>query len=413
MTVKKEIKCDLCEKLTNEYYPMLSPRGGRINICRTCAIKEGVLEETEEEILNSIKLIEPIEIHRRLDKVVVGQDEAKRDLSIEIYNHLLRLKNKEKLKAKGKKVKKNNILLTGVSGCGKTLLGQTIAEIIEVPFTIYSATSLTESGYTGEDVENLLVSLLEKTDFNVKRAEKGIIFIDEVDKIAKKGENMSLTKDVSGEGVQQSLLKMVEADFTKVPPNGGRKHPQQAMITVNTEDILFIAGGAFVGIEEIVEERLRNENKENKTIGFAANTSGNKKRTYTTEELRANIETQDLKKFGMIPEFLGRFPVLSNLEPLSVEHLVEILKLNNGILDEFVTYFDMLDKQLIFEDEALEEVAKVAIQKGTGARGLRSILKSILKDLQYIAPSEPNVTEYIITKNEVVKKYENKLEKTA
>lgn len=407
-TNKEPITCDICGDKSTEYMPMTNAMGRKLYICRTCSLKEGLIEETENEIIQSLKIITPKEIVAKLDEVVVGQEDAKMTLAIEIYNHLTRLKNKKKLIAKGKMIKKNNILLTGLSGSGKTLLAETIANIIGIPFTITNATTLTESGYVGEDVENLIVSLLAKCDFNVKRAEKGIIFLDEADKISKKGENLSLTRDVSGEGVQQGLLKMLEGDLCRIPPNGGRKHPHQQMIEVDTTDILFIAGGAFVGVEYIVEERLRKKYKNDTSIGFM--TGGNTKRRYTPEELRANIIAEDLRVFGMIPEFLGRFPVISNLEPLSEEHLVSILKLENGILDEYVTYFDLLGKELVVDEEALYEVARKAIERGVGARGLRTILKEILKTIMYEAPSDLETKYYRINDMFIEKIYHNKLQ---
>lgn len=407
-TYKDNIACDVCGMRTNQYMIMTNTLGRKLSICRRCSIKDGLIEESEDEIHQSLKLITPKEIVARLDEVVVGMEDAKMTLAIEVYNHLTRLKNKQKLIAKGKKIKKNNILLTGLTGSGKTLLAETLANIIDVPYSISNSTTLTESGYVGEDVENLIVGLLANADFNVKRAEKGIIFLDEVDKISKKGENLSLTRDVSGEGVQQALLKMLDGDLCRIPPNGGRKHPQQQMIEVNTCDILFLAGGAFSGIEGIVEERLRNKYKNDTSIGFM--TGATKKREYTTAELRSNITAEDLQVFGMIPEFLGRFPVISNLEPLTEAHLISILKLDNGILDEYVTYFDLLGKELIVEEDALYEVAKKAIENKTGARGLRSILKEILKTIMYEAPSDFETKCYRINNRFIETIYQNKLQ---
>lgn len=409
---KTPIICDKCgTPEIYQYATLHNAIGTQIHICKKCAISEGLVEESEEEILSELTLLTPKEIYARLDEVVIGQNQAKKRISIEVYNHLLRLINANKLKKMGKTIKKNNILLTGPSGTGKTLLAQTIAQILDVPFYIGNASSYTQAGYVGEDVENLIVGLLQSSDYNIKICEKGIIFIDEVDKIAKKGESLSITRDVSGEGVQQTLLKMIEGTIAKVPPNGGRKHPEQKMIDVNTEDILFICGGAFVGIEDIVKSRLQKINKHTSTIGFGA--TNTKRKDYSVEELRANITIEDLQEFGMIPEFLGRFPVISNLQPLNVNDLVKILQLENGILDEYKTYFELLGKKLTIQNSALEHIAEIALSRGTGARGIRAILKEILEDAMFTAPDDETTTRYTITKNTVEKYYKSALEATA
>jgi len=390
-------ECVLCgQKMKGKEAIQAQTPTGTAYICKKCAIAQGIIEETDEDILTNLKIKTPREIYNELCKSVVGQEHAKKTLSIEVYKHLLRIKNKNILEKQKKKIGKNNILLTGLSGTGKTHLAKTLAEIMDVPFAIGDATTLTQAGYVGEDVESLIFALLRNCDFNVKRAEKGIIFIDEIDKIARKGENMSITRDVSGEGVQQALLKIVEGQIVRVPADGGRKHPLQRMIEVDTSDILFIAGGAFVGIEDIVKERLKKELNLTSSIGFGTSIQTTSK--FDERYLRKNITISDLKKFGMIPEFLGRFPVISNLEPLSVDQLVAILKLKNGILDEYKTFFEMHGKKLIFQDAVLKKVASLSIKKKVGARGLRSIVEEMLFDIMFESPSE-DVKKYVITED--------------
>lgn len=393
-------ECVLCGQNSDKLIKVTTPTGVAY-LCRKCAIAEGIIEESDEEILADIHVKTPKEIYEELDKAVVGQEHAKKTLSIEIYKHLIRLKNKNTLEQQEKKITKNNILLTGPSGTGKTLLASVLAKIVDVPFVVGDATTLTQAGYVGEDVESLVYSLLQKCDFNVKRAEKGIIFIDEIDKIARKGENMSITRDVSGEGVQQALLKIVEGQVVRVPANGGRKHPQQKMIEVDTSNILFIAGGAFSGIEEIVKERLKKERNLGTTIGFGANVQSVEQ--YDEAYLRKNITIFDLKRYGMIPEFLGRFPVISNLEPLSTEQLIHILNLKNGVIDEYKTMFEMQEKELIFDDAVLKRVAALAIEKKIGARGLRSIIEELMFDIMFESPSE-DIKQYVITEK-IFEKY--------
>lgn len=390
-------ECVLCgQKMKGKEAIQVQTPTGTAYICKKCAIAQGIIEETDEDILTNLKIKTPREIYNELCKSVVGQEHAKKTLSIEVYKHLLRIKNKNILEKQKKKIGKNNILLTGLSGTGKTHLAKTLAEIMDVPFAIGDATTLTQAGYVGEDVESLVFNLLRSCDFNVRRAEKGIIFIDEIDKIARKGENMSITRDVSGEGVQQALLKIVEGQIVRVPADGGRKHPLQRMIEVDTSDILFIAGGAFVGIEDIVKERLKKELNLTSSIGFGTSIQTTSK--FDERYLRKNITISDLKKFGMIPEFLGRFPVISNLEPLSVDQLVAILKLKNGILDEYKTFFEMHGKKLIFQDAVLKKVASLSIKKKVGARGLRSIVEEMLFDIMFESPSE-DVKKYVITED--------------
>ncbi|WP_219621175.1 ATP-dependent Clp protease ATP-binding subunit ClpX [Bacillus sp. M6-12] len=371
---------------------------GKIHVCPHCVDKLDVNEEDEDkEPTFEVPMLTPQEIKKEMDKVVIGQDQAKKVLATEIYKHYIRIKNKAYLKATGKKLGKTNILLTGLSGTGKTLMAQTLANIVGVPFSIGDATSLTEAGYVGEDVENLVLGLIRSSNYNLELAQIGIIYIDEIDKVAKKSQNVSITRDVSGEGVQQGLLKLVEGHNIRVPMQGGRKHPGQPMHEINTEDILFIAGGAFMGIEEIVAERLKDSNKP--TIGFGAVASSSKKEedAELLKKYRENISVEDLKKFGLIPEFLGRFSVVSNLHPLEIKDLVAILQESeNSIIKEYQTLFELQGKSLHFTNEAIIEIATIAYEKGIGARGLRSIIEEVMLDVIYEMPSSKQ-THYEIT----------------
>jgi ATP-dependent Clp protease ATP-binding subunit ClpX len=399
-TSKEPITCDICGDKSTEYMPMTNTMGRKLYICRACSLKEDLIEETDEEVLSSIKLITPRDIVSELDKVVVGQAYAKKETALEVYTHLLRLLNKKKLLAMGKRMKKNNILITGMTGCGKSLLAGTIANIVNVPFATTICTTLTETGYSGEDVENVVVNLFNASGHNLKRCEKGIVFLDEVDKLAHISESNSNVKGINSTGVQKALLSIIEGCVCRMPPQGGRKHPNQKdMLEVNTEDILFIAGGAFQGIEFYIKNRILKTYNSN-SIGFGV--GGVKRKEYTLDQLRAMITINDLLDFGMVPEFLGRFPLLINMESLNESHLFSILKLENGILQEYKTYFNLLGKDLHFEDSAIRQIAKISSNSGFGARNLRSVLKTLLSDLMYDAPSNSNVSTYNISNKMVM-----------
>ncbi|WCK57034.1 ATP-dependent Clp protease ATP-binding subunit ClpX (plasmid) [Aneurinibacillus sp. Ricciae_BoGa-3] len=383
-------KCNFCDE--RKSLMEVQTNRGVIPVCPSCLEKlqmqQAQMQEQIQEEASELQSFTPQQIKEKLDKVVIGQDHAKKVLATEIYKHYIRINNKEYLEQTGKKLRKANILLTGLSGTGKTLLAQTLAEIVGVPFSIGDATSLTEAGYVGDDVENVVHGLIRASGGNIEWAQKGIIYIDEIDKIAKKAQNVSITRDVSGEGVQQALLKLVEGHNVRVPVEGGRKHPGQPMLEVNTEDILFIAGGAFLGIEEIVAERLK-DNETNR-IGFSLSAHSHSKSTEQdqTKRLRENITLEDLKKFGMIPEFLGRFSVVSNLEPLEISDLVRILKESEtSILNEYEVLFEIQGKSISFTEDAMQEIAKTAFDKGLGARGLRPIIEELMLDIVYEMPS--------------------------
>lgn len=360
-------------------------------ICKDCRKIYGF--ETEDDLIYQLSenIKTPKEIVEYLDEIVIGQDMAKKILSVEIRNHFKRIINKDKLN--GKVLRKNNILLTGPSGTGKTLLVENLAKVLDVPFAIANATSLTESGYVGNDVESILSTLLRNANNNPLRAQYGIVFIDEIDKIARKGENMSITRDVSGEGVQQALLKMIEGSVVGVPENGGRIHPNQKLIEIDTTNILFICAGAFEGIEHIVSERLKNE-KQSYSVGFGARIESKKDKP-SEKELRQNIKVEDLQKFGMIPELLGRLPVLCNLNPLEKKDLISILKSKYGVLEEYKLRLELEDKTLEFTDNCINRIADICLDKKVGARGLRGIVNNMMIDILFEAPSS-NQNHYII-----------------
>lgn len=405
--------CSFCGKPEEKVEHLIAAPGDNVYICNECVAicKQQLEEQTAPAVGDSVALMPPEQMKAELDKYIIGQDEAKRVLSVAVYNHYKRVNYNLKNTVKGRnrddertaaergasgadvELNKSNILMFGPSGCGKTLLAQTLSKILNVPFAMVDATTLTEAGYVGEDVENILLRLIKNADYDIAAAERGIIYIDEVDKIARKSENVSITRDVSGEGVQQSLLKIIESTVSSIPPNGGRKHPQQEFIHMDTTNVLFILGGAFVGLDKIVSDRLGKTR-----IGFGGELHSDK----SADEVLPKVQPQDLIKFGLIPELVGRVPVTVALKDLKSEDLVRVLtEPKNAIVKQYVKLLELDDVRLKFDETALAAIADKAIELHTGARGLRTIVENAMLDIMYTVPSDKSIKEIVVTSDTI------------